>query len=116
MNRPLNDIMEFQRIIRIENGEVKDYSGPLYAPEDAYWDNGDPELDQGLWTLETGWTGQYSYSGPCMHPSEYIGGRLADYILETDGLWVAIVIEDIDDLDNPAGWAVAHIPADEVPT
>lgn len=45
----------------------------------------DPDLHRQAraqgWELETGWTGQYSYHGPCMHPSEYVGGALAQHVL-----------------------------------
>lgn len=62
------------------------------------------------WELLTGWTGQYSYNGPVMHSSEYIGGRLAEYILETPGTYTALVV-NTDQLENDdffAGWAIAR--------
>ena len=108
MDYTLNDLMEFDHVVIVADGVATSYNGPAYAPE-VYWSEGEPEETKvDGWTLETGWTGQYSYNGPHMHPSEFIGGRLADYVLETDGLWVAVVVEDITDQDNPVGWAIAH--------
>ena len=115
----LNSVMEFDHVIQVhEDGTVSDGTG-LYAPELNAINDGDgqhtPDTDPELhrqaastgWTLETGWTGQDRYSGPCMHQSEYIGGGLARYILDTPGYWVAVVVYEDDDSD-PTCWAVAH--------
>ena len=61
------------------------------------------------WELLTGWTGQSGYHGPVMDASESIGGRLAEYILETPGIYTAVVVEASYDPDEePAGWAIAR--------
>jgi hypothetical protein len=61
--------------------------------------------------LLDGFSGQYGYSGPIMHPSEFIGGGMERHIRETPGLYVAVVVTDldVDDGDDDAvGWAVAY--------
>lgn len=61
------------------------------------------------WELLTGWTGQSGYRGPVMHASEYLGGRMAEYILETPGIYTAVVVETDDpEDDDAAGWAIAR--------
>lgn len=92
----LNHIMEFGTVVWSDgHGAVYDQV-PVYAPEVA----GDDEQEQTAcaerqgWTLLTGWTGQYSYHGAHMHPSEFIGGGLADHILTTAGFYVTVAILD----------------------
>lgn len=93
-----------------------------YAPESLYMEvdpdgNGVNADDSDLhgqaehagWELLIGWTGQSGYRGPVMHASEYIGGRLAEYILETPGIYAVLVVEASPDMDEePAGWAIAR--------
>ncbi len=117
----LNDVMEFDRVIRVDSDGTVSYASAegAYAPElcavtdgdGSHTSDTDPDLcrqaaDQG-WTLLSGWTGQYGYSGVCMHPSEVIGGSLAEHILATPGYWVTVVIYEDDDSD-PEHWAVAY--------
>lgn len=123
-NEWLNGVMQFDHVVRVnQNGTVSEDTPGIYAPELLMGTDGDGQIlaaheadyteaarRQG-WELERGWTGQYGYSGPVMHPSEYIGGALADHILETPGYWVAISVED--DTEEGAGWAVAYQPAGE---
>lgn len=68
-----------------------------YFEEDP--DGDDHSLETG-WELLTGFTGQYSYNGPAMHPSEYIGGGLARHILDTPGLYTVLYGQD--------SWYVAY--------
>jgi len=102
----LNDLMQFEHVIEVhEDGTVTEPSG-IYAPEvveiNGVAGTGDPS-----WELLNGFSGQYGYSGPVMHPSEYIGDGLARYILETPGIYVAVVVSDVHH-DDDAGWAVAR--------
>lgn len=116
----LDDVMEFDHVIQVhEDGTVSGPVPDLYAPDLYAINDGDgshtaqtdPELCRQAraagWTLESGWTGQYSYSGPCMHESEFIGGGLARYILATPGYWVAVVVYEDDD-SEPSCWALAY--------
>lgn len=117
----LNSMMAFDHVIRVnEDGTIDEpirdrYAPELYALSDSegqHTPDTDPNLisdarDAG-WELLSGWTGQYGYSGVCMHPSEFIGGSLAEHILETPGYWVAVVVtEDIGDAEH---WAIAYAP------
>lgn len=102
----LNDRMEFDHVVRVHSDEtVTDEPGefaPEFYPEGEYTD--EAYVSQG-WELMRGYTGQYGYNGPCMHPSEFIGGGLARDILETPGVYVAVAW-----LDDEGGdcWAVAR--------
>lgn len=118
----LNDRMDFDHVIRVDNrGIVTEPGG--YAPELVMFVDEDgqalPDSDEQLreqaksagWRLLEGWTGQYRYHGPVMHPSEYVGGRLAEHILETPGEYVvtevtALAEDEEADSDEPAGWAI----------
>lgn len=106
----LNDLMQFDHVIEVhEDGTVTEPSG-IYAPDVYDHDTDNPAVEgfrDDKWELLNGFSGQYSYSGPVMHPSEYIGGGLARYILETPGIYVAVVVRDIGN-DDDAGWAVAR--------
>lgn len=109
----LNSVMEFDHVIRVQgDGTVTDAEPDVWAPN-LY----DGELESSSkWALMKGWSGQDRYFGPIMHDSEYIGGRMADAILETPGLYVAIVCyylgdAEADEIDSE-GWAVAYITDD----
>lgn len=117
----LDKIMEFDRVIRVNaDGTVNANVPNVWAPEvyvgtdeDGQISDDDErtmisELRSHGWELLTGWTGQYSYNGPIMHPSEYVGGRLAEHILSTPGLYVVVAVETLDDNEESAGWAVAY--------
>ncbi len=111
----LNGIMEFDHVIRVHvDGSVTD------APEHFAPELNDGEVSPG-WRLLDGYSGQFRYSGPIMHPSEFIGGVMADDILASPGVYVALTDtptgcgdEDCDgqcencDSDD-YGWAVARL-------
>lgn len=111
--------MQFDHVIRVDaDGSVTEPTG-VYAPEihvsadddGQILDSDETEMREYVerqgWTLLTGYTGQHGYHGPIMHPSEFIGGTLARDILAAPGLYVALVVDTLDD-DEPAGWAVAY--------
>lgn len=104
----LNKIMDFDHVIRVhENGSVS-WAPNMYAPT-LYVDEDGTEYFEGEgWTLLSGYTGQYLYSGPVMHPSEFIGGQMARDILSEPGYYVAILADCLEDEEEPAGWAVAR--------
>jgi hypothetical protein len=130
----LNSVMEFDHVIRVNaDGTVTDrVEGAPYFddaltcyltdPETYHWET-EINLPDG-WTLMNGYSGQYSYSGPEMHQSEYIGGRMARDILETPGDYVALIVradcgytqefctEESGCDCEPSGWAVATKPAE----
>jgi hypothetical protein len=120
--------MEFDHVIRVHVGGTISEPAKVYAPEIYITSDVDGQISaaddaymiervkaQG-WELLTGYSGQYGYSGPVMHPSESIGGRLEMDIRNTPGYYVALVVDDIDELNTsdddyesiPVGWAVAY--------
>lgn len=128
----LNDQMYFDHVIRItEDGTVEDAPGE-YAPEvvvecaddDAGSITREAEaamiahVEAQGWELMTGYTGQYGYSGPIMHVSEYVGGQMETDIRETPGLYVVVEptgiysSEEQEERDSgeAIGWVVARKP------
>ena len=68
------------------------------------------------WELLSGLSGQYGYSGPHMHASEYIGGGLARHILETAGFYVVTVVtpmpfDECEEADFDE-WVIAYTETD----
>ena len=104
----LNDVMELDHVIRVHaDGTVSDVDD-FHAPELS-----EGELLDRRWEFfSTGYTGQYGYSGPIMHDSEYIGGGLARDILATPGVYVAVACyyadEEEDGETYVEGWAVVR--------
>lgn len=118
----LDSIMELGHVVRVRpDHTVDDHVRDTYAPEVVVNADEDGQIsaadDDDLirsvrrqgWELVTGWTGQYGYHGPIMHPSEYVGGALAEHVLATPGLWVAVAVTVLDDGDSDdAGWVLAY--------
>jgi hypothetical protein len=112
----LSDVMEFDHVIRVHaDGTVSD------GPDGLYFELYDDELSApDGWELMNGYSGQYGYSGPVMHNSEFIGGGMARDILAAPGLYVALVSyyspEPDDDDGEPMleeGWAIARLLDDD---
>ncbi len=113
----MNARMEFDGVIEIrDDGSIIDRRD-LYAPE--VYEDGSGGIDfagaKG-WTALNGYSGQDRYAGPIMHPSEYIGGRLAADILAEPGIYTAAAVSDLDDIANPSGWAVLRFDGAMEPT
>lgn len=52
----------------------------------------------------TGYSGQYGYRGPVMHPSEFLGGGMARDVLDTPGVYVVLAVEaEGEDYDPETG-------------
>lgn len=108
----LNDVMEFDHVIRVHpDGTVTDvdrYEASYFAPG-VMFDDVHPDGDLRKvshpdgWTFLIGYSGQEGYSGPVMHSSEFIGGGLARDILAEPGDYVAVVIDAMSDDDDPDG-------------
>lgn len=116
----LNSFMEFDSVIYSDgNGNIESVTG-IYAPNLYYFETseGKWELSEDIapWELMNGYSGQYSYSGPIMHTSEFIGGKMARDILEQEGYYVAVVAyyERPDDELDADGWAVARVLPDNL--
>lgn len=112
----LNDIMEFDHVIRVDDdGNVHDDVMGVYAPDvrDDYPYGDDINVSGEGWSLMDGYSGQDRYSGPIMHPSEFIGGGMERDILASPGYYVAVVVYNYEDGDdNVSGWAVARKDVD----
>jgi hypothetical protein len=115
----LNQAMEFDCPVRIHPDGNVTVADDAWAPELH-----DGQLADHGWILLDGYSGQYGYSGPIMHPSEYIGGRMARDILARPGLYVTLVAEysceecltrDDCQEDHWQGWAVAFRPTEDTP-
>lgn len=116
----LNDLMSFEHVILItEDGRIIDKlpgGREFWAPE-VYWADSTVEIQGDGWCLMDGYSSQYLYSGPVMHSSESIGGQMESDILTTPGLYVAVVVMELEcedhptddcDCDDIVGWAVAR--------
>lgn len=129
MSKSLNEIMEFDHVVEVHadgtvtHADVSPYMEvSMYLGDDGEWHD-NFQLPEG-WALMTGYSGQYSYSGPVMHDSEFIGGGMERDILETPGLYVAMVVEcdcgyteefcepEVGCDCEPEGWVVAYKHAD----
>lgn len=99
----LNSIMEFDRVVEVHADGTVTARHDLYAPE--LHDGEMMGADE--WSLLNGWSGQDGYPGPLMHASECIGGGMARWILETPGIYVALVDYPLDDSEAES-WAVAR--------
>lgn len=89
----------------------------VWAPSVYHDDATDITIDGAGWRALTGMTGQDSYHGAVMHPSEYIGRGIADYLQElasdAPATFVVVTVECLPDDDDPepepAGWAILHM-------
>lgn len=115
----LNDVLGFDTgAIEVhEDGTVTRVD--TYSPEvvvdvdkdgqitDQAEDDMEDSVQEQGWEMLHGWTGQSGYRGPIMRASEYIGGRLAEYILEEPGTYAVASVETSDPEDeDAAGWAI----------
>ena len=116
----LNDLAEFDRVFMVHNDGTVSFPDGIYAPGVVHEDTERNRADIGDKDFQavTGWSDQYTYSGPVMHPSEFLGGRMAEWVLETPGIYAVVVVdvlscEDCEDLEpdhepdcehEPSGW------------
>ena len=115
----LNDVMDFDTVIYSHgDGETVTVRHDMYAPElhVDYDADGKDVIDLSTagepWELLRNRSNQYAYHGPIMHPSEFIGGRLARDILSERGYYAVLVAYPYDD-SEPDGWAIAYMPSEE---
>lgn len=123
----LSDIMEFGHLIRVnEDGSIDEDIHYVHTPEGIYVDTDEDgsilkehekdmveEQEREGWSFfTTGYSGQYLYSGPIMHPSEFIGGSLERDIREQAGYYVSVVVDCMPENEHgehdSAGWAVLY--------
>lgn len=102
----LKDRMDFDHVVSIlPGGRIEDGPDGIHAPDLFCTDEEDyvREAEREGWSLLSGYTGQYGYSGVLLHSSEFIGGGLAEHILTNPGLYVAMVAE-CDPEECGCGW------------
>lgn len=85
----------------------------IYVDDDGQQtpDSDDPHIESDDWEAVTGYSGQHGYSGPVMHASEFLGGRMAEDVLSHPGTYTVCSVECLsDDPDaediGPAGWVL----------
>ena len=84
---------------------VTDWHEGLHAPEACWSEDGGLEVLSDEWEAwSTGMCNQWGYTGPIMHPSEYLGGGMAQTLLDEPGTYVITEVVDLDDPDAPVGW------------
>ena len=107
----LNGAVEFDTVRSVPQRDIETQIDGFYAPE-VSWADDTHHVESGEWIPVDGYSHQYRYSGPVMHASEYLGGAMADAVLEAGGIYVLVVVEVIDDPNHdysrenpePAGW------------
>ena len=114
----LNERMGIDHVIRVNGDLTIDYADDVYAPEVYVESDEDGQIlaqddadmvaniNRQGWDVLNGWSGQSGYAGPIMHQSEYIGGALAEHILETPGTYVACAVTDLSDDADLVGWVI----------
>lgn len=119
----LNSAVEFDCPFRVnEDGTITRAAG-IYAPDCIMGDEIDdkdrkkyvyPFPGYPEWELISGFSGQDSYPGPVMHNSEYLGGGMAEYVLENPGVYVIMAVFWLPDdpeaeRDYVEGWILARL-------
>jgi len=120
----LSRLMEPDHVIRVDaDGMVHNDVSAVCAPEfyavvdddGQYTDDTERDMAEQIrrqgWEPEGGWSYQQGTTAQdyTMNDSEFIGGGLAEHIIQTPGLWVVCEVRtDEDEDDNYAGWAVMH--------
>lgn len=95
------------------DGTITDPTG-VHAPSVYHNDETDVEISDDGWRALTGMTGQDRYHGAVMHPSEYIGRGITEYLLELAAdeprTFVVTAVEcwptEDDPEPEPAGWVI----------
>lgn len=110
--------MDFEHVFTLHaDGSITE-PRDVWAPSVFHDPTGGVTVDGAGWDCMTGLTGQYSYHGAVMHPSEYIGRGIAGVMLDDcqDGpvtyalVCVYVWEEDREDEDEDdvCGWAIAY--------
>lgn len=104
-----NSAISFDTVYTVTAENEIERADGLYAPETYGFENenGEFELENLAegWSYVSGKSGQYSYSGPIMHPSEFISAGWAKEILSNVGYTFCVTeITNLDDEDDLVGW------------
>ena len=98
----LNTRIDFDSAFGVDSdGNIID-APDAYSPDVEHCEVNGVDIQSDDWeAFSGGYTGQYGYSGPVMHASEFIGGRLAEDILNTPGTYVICSVDVNCDPDAP---------------
>lgn len=107
----LNSMIEFDSPFQVhEDGTVTTYLPSVYSPSVNDWEGntGKPEIEGSGWDFVDGFSGQYSYSGPVMHNSEFLGGGMAKHVLDHPGIYVVTAVWHSFDEEDEYGQTGEH--------
>ena len=106
----LNNHVEFDVPFTVTPEQTVITNTPYHAP-DVYDDDGELWISgREDWTPWDGYSRQEGYSGPVMHPSEFLGGQMAVDVLDNPGTYVLCTVADINDDDgDPFGWLLLEL-------
>jgi len=106
----LNDNIDFDRPFTLVN--VDDEHATIEFPEDVHepdvslaGNSGAFDISSDKWRAVSGYSGQHGYSGPIMHVSEFLGGGMAEAIVQDGGTYVVVEVRD-EDGTYPEGDAI----------
>jgi hypothetical protein len=112
--------LDFDHPFKIINGRIVDDLDDVYAPEVTHDPDNDIHIEgyrNEQWQAIHGFTGQDSYHGAVMHPSEYIGRGIADHLVEMsidapDTVFAIVLVMDDEEDENgetdTIGWTVVY--------
>mgnify|MGYP001575947616 CR=1 FL=1 len=124
----LNSRMEMDHVIQVHpDGSVTDAPRDVHGPEVTVETDGDGQyvgtrddhgkltwnvhVDGDDWTLLKGWA--IEDGSELLHRSQFVGGALAEAILETPGYYVATEVSDGSGDAEADSWCVAFKEADQ---
>jgi hypothetical protein len=103
----LERLVEFNVPFVLVNGDMSDIND---CPPDVYMDEGHAFFTGGGWEFYSrGYTAQWGVmrNDPVMHPSEYLGGKLARDMIDDGGVFAVVEVRDLDDEQGDfVGWTV----------
>lgn len=105
--------LSMDSVFCIDDGVVVDAPVEVYTPDVVNDDVNDVVVDSG-WSTIRGFTGQDSYNGSVMHPSEHVGSGIAEHLAEDYDPGTVFAIVEVRDNDgsypegDAIGWAIAY--------
>lgn len=112
--------LDFDTVFRVIDNEVIEVKDE-YAPTVTHDPDNDVYIDVEGWDCLTGMTGQYRYHGAVMHPSEFVGTRIAERIADYadevreaggDVVFALVAVNDDETDENgetdSIGWAIVY--------
>lgn len=111
--------IDFDHPFILQPGNVLRFDAPGYWAPDVMTGFSESTsdglyIDKGWEPVTYGLSGQYSYSGPIMHPSEFVGPAVAQRLLdvveqeECPQVFCLVVVRNEDDHENDAGWMIVR--------